>query len=454
MELLVPVSDSRPKVQELSQLRSLHESRLFLIFDENLDIYIHFDPESYEWRGLVIRINETIMFEGRDMSVWKACGACNVWKLDPKIVRERLFHSNVVMNNGNRNRITLHVQYAEKGTGETTVLGQEETLPCFEVLAEQERKAMAFDPAPEKEVSLSYPIYSLLNVRLRNFTLPTKSIVLSSLDFQASKSFCELVRNPQIIISSIKYELVDGVSAVSMAPMCPTTFPLVMSQYDSFSIIYRLVENKQRSQRIRITIEYQLTSGAHVYPVVTSWDTEVSSRKSGAGTSVYQPPSQPNTTYTTPYAASVPFFGNSLTPNANHFESTVSLHQQIQPKFNANVSFTFFEPAVVVSVGRKFTLRLLVSNSSQYALNLVVYYSSMRAQEIHDLRRRRQYDGIVLLSNDYKVPIIYPGETYELELHCIAFIPGYYHRLRGLKVVDLDTKAVQEIGHSISILAS
>ncbi|AAS54800.1 AGR310Cp [Eremothecium gossypii ATCC 10895] len=454
MELLLPVSDSGPEARELSSLRGLHESRHFLIFDENLPIYLHYDPQSYEWRGLVIRINETVMFEGRDRSIWRVCGEDNVWKLDPEIVRERLFHSNVVMNNGNRNRITLHVLYTEKGMGATIVPGQEKTLPCFEALAEQELKAMVVDSAPEKEASLSYPIYSLLNVRLRNFTLPTKSIVLSSLDFQASKSFCELVRDPQISISFIKYELVDGVSAVSLAPMCSTKFPLVMSQYDSFSIIYRLVENKQRSQRIRITIEYQLTSDAHVYPVVTSWDTEVSSRRMGAGTAVYQPPSQSNTTYTTPYAASVPFFGNVLTSSANHLESTVSLHQQIQPKFNANVSFTFFEPAVLVSVGRKFTLRLLVSNSSQCAINLVVYYSSIRAKETHDMRRRRQYEGIVLLSNDYKVPIIYPGETYELELHCIAFIPGYYHHLRGLKVVDLDTKAVQEIGHSISILAS
>ncbi|AET41501.1 Trs65p Ecym_8216 [Eremothecium cymbalariae DBVPG len=456
MELLLPVSEESLDCQPLSYIRALHELRQFLIFDEDLAIYLHFDAELFQFKKLTVYINEAIIFESHNFDIWQNINgsAQLLLKLDSKLVRHNMFRTNVVMNNGNRNKITFQVQYTEVCqdmlSSSPKYLCNDDLLPSFEQVRLGNNKSEEVTVSPEPaEIKLQYNIHSLLNVRLRKFTLKSKNMILSSLDFQTSKLFREVVDDPEITVNFISYELIDGLSSVVIEPLSEIEFPLVLTHYDSYSINYGLSKNKTHPHRGRIVIKYQLKNKDQKHQIITSWDTDLSPKKPVQQSNALSvPPASQPQSYLTPYMGSVSMFGGYSQKYAG---STTSL-QPPQSRLLSNVVFKFINHSIVSPVGCKFSLHLQIHNSSLYSLNLVVYYSSLRSRESHDNRRKRIYEGIILLSNDFKVPIIEPGETYELELSCIGIIAGYYNILRGLKVVDLGTKEVVEIGRNVSIL--
>ena len=67
-------------------------------------------------------------------------------------------------------------------------------------------------------------------------------------------------------------------------------------------------------------------------------------------------------------------------------------------------------------------------------------------------RQRQMTEGLILLSNDYKVPIINPHESYFVDLSFVAIRAGYYSTLNTLKLIDLKTQECIEIGRAVSVL--
>lgn len=61
-------------------------------------------------------------------------------------------------------------------------------------------------------------------------------------------------------------------------------------------------------------------------------------------------------------------------------------------------------------------------------------------------------DGIVLLSNDHKLPTIPISETFCTNLEFFAVQSGYFHSIPGLKVLDLNTQEVLNIGVGLRVL--
>ncbi|AMD22164.1 HGL176Wp [Eremothecium sinecaudum] len=457
MKLLVPISDLDLSLETpLEELETLHCSRRFVIFDENLPVYLHYNPTSCKPKKLTVNINEAVVYEGSDASIWKAAGppGFRLWKLDEQLIRNKIFHTNLCMNNSNKNRMTLKLEYQVIDENEvpTTFVPDNEILPTFKQLKLHEKRPN--DVVNEnvlKEEFVSLPIHTLLTMRLRNLTLSSRNTILSSLDFQASMAICEFIPDPEMMISSIRYELVDDISSVVVYPMWEIEFPLTVTKFDSHSINYQLPENKNRPHRVRITVEYQLKREHQMHPIVTVWDTEVSLRKTiqTLRETSLALPSQPSTGYTTPYIGSTASFAGP--GGFQRYSSSASCLHQSGLKLGSGVTFKIRDLKEPVPCGREFPLILQIDNASTFSLNLVIYYSSVRAQQSQDIRLKMNYEGIILLSNDYKVPPIAPGETYEVELNCIGIIPGYYHNLRGLKVVNLDTNEVIHIGRNVSI---
>jgi hypothetical protein len=71
--------------------------------------------------------------------------------------------------------------------------------------------------------------------------------------------------------------------------------------------------------------------------------------------------------------------------------------------------------------------------------------------QLHN-KYRKIAEGIILLSNDYKIPVVPPRETYFADLRFIGIMSGYYGTLSGLKVLDLNTNELIEVGNGASVL--
>ena len=151
----------------------------------------------------------------------------------------------------------------------------------------------------------------------------------------------------------------------------------------------------------------------------------------------------------------------------------------------SNVKFKFINNNIKVVKGEKFTMRLQIINSSSSPLDLVVYYNntinptssvtnprnnsginnygmnnggvtipplSLETQYQLHKKHSKIAEGIILLSNDYKIPVVPPRETYFVDLRFIGIMSGYYGTLSGLKVLDLNTNELIEVGNGASVL--
>lgn len=571
--------------------------RQFIFFDEHFTIHLWFhkyhqetnDSKQVILGNFTVWINEAILIQGPTLDYFKELSK-NHWVLKENICSNYIFKSNVVMNNGYDNIIRFQVNYhinkdvftdsdsstiSAKGDLESTVQQQSELslnddpddsiLPSFEpvYIWDQTRTTKNINKhvalqngthhlgqvsnCPNTEPHLlefQYPIYSLLNMRLRNSHLKSQYCILTSLDFQTSRSLTHLCNKYSIPLDGthfkfdlIKLELINKESInthdshIEIKSVNDQEFqnktkdraPLIVYPYDSFSMAYKLPpplisndpyrmtqdfnddENLDiKPHRVRITLKYLVHLDTDLqFNILTKWETDITIRRklngrdplTGSNTGqLIQMANQANgsnvllnnsatlSRISTISLCSVAKFSNSAMVNStqNRFSGykTGQLVQQQQQQqqiivnpYNSNIKFKFVNDTMTAESGSKFILRLQITNMSSQPLDSVIYYNNQSPTSITQSinmpynglqtlerkatwiqRQRQMTEGLILLSNDYKVPIINPHESYFVDLSFVAIRAGYYSTLNALKLIDLKTQECIEIGRAVSVL--
>lgn len=478
MDCYIPLDNSIDN-EDLTSLERSHKLRNFIIFDEDLKIVLR---SKNKLKTITVWINDAKVYESAVADVFTCRGS--IWQLKDRSSRS-FFRSSVVMNNGYSNEIKLLFEYEETGDlaqDATTANGgskheYEDFLPSFEpvsweeqLVGETQQLALKDEESQSKEslksFELLYPIYSLLNMRLRNSLLKPAHSILSSLDFQTSKASIQLSEKllpnvgdkaPFVLeFETVKFELVEKSNHIAINPVCPFQLPFECAPYDGWSLSYELPlvsgNPSSRPHRVRITIRYALVLAelSQRLPVTTTWETEVTLKKPMISSAI----SQASSAISTPK-----LYG--LLPRTPMLGSTTSL---VNNKLN-NVKFKFLSNKIIATKGQNFTLKLQISNTSTSSLDMVVYYNSKPPVPGHSSsplplqkqfqiykRYRKISEGIILLSNDCKIPTVEPNETYLADLSFVGVMSGYYPTLAGLKMVDLKTNEVIDIGQGASVL--
>lgn len=471
MECYIPL-DRLIANDDIAQLAESHESRKFVLFDEDLKIVLR---SKAMLRRFEAWINDAKVYSSSIDSTFDCVG--DVWQLKSGICARHFFRSSVAMNNGYNNHIKFTIDYDESSENDqtTTPLNEDvsesddDILPSFEPVSWESSiikhtKHLDLESASQaktKRTELVYPIYSLLNMRLRNSSLRPRHSVISSLDFQTSKASIQLSQKYlpkqsfELVFQEVLYELVDKDTHIPLNPICPLKTPFKCVAYDSWSLTYQLpIVSGTTPHRVSITLNYILSIPEIQLqiPVMTKWETDVTLKRPMSSNSI----SQVSSAISTPR-----LYG--ISPRNNVLNSTISL---VNNKSN-NVRFKFVTNKVVVTKGEKFTLQLQIFNSSASALNMVVYYNNkvpLPDQQSSPVPLDKQFqlykrqckvsEGIILLSNDYKIPTIEPHETYLVDLDFIGIMSGLYSTLSGLKMIDLKTSEVIEIGQGCSIFVN
>lgn len=489
MECYIPLDNSIPSDNVQSNKES-HKLRKFIIFDEELKIILHIENrKAVRPHQFAVWINDAKVYQSRLMDSFNPVDKeHSIWELKADICAHNLFRSSVVMNNGYNNQIKFYIEYADciiqheedqQVNGETDASEEEaDFLTSFEPVSSWEtsitestvRESKPDTPKEEakiESITLKYPIFSILNVRLRNSLLKSRHFIISSLDFQTSKAsdqfgkkFLSSANNTkpfQMEFEEVLYELVDRGSHFGLDPICPFSVPFRAVAYDSFSFSYKLPlipgsSTNITPHRVKITLKYRLLIDniPVKLPIITTWETDVTLKRPIGNSTI----SQASSAISTPR-----LYG--ISPRMSMLGSTTSF---VNNKLN-NVKFKFINSKITVTKGEKFTMRLQIINSSSSSLDMVVYYnnkisppnystSSLPLEKQYQLykRYRKIMEGIILLSNDYKVPIIGSNETYFVDLDFIGIMSGYYSTLSGLKIVDLETNELIEIGLGASVL--
>ncbi|KAM3164807.1 Trs65 [Lachancea thermotolerans] len=455
MKILLPLDkhlDSGPESIENS-----HEDRKFIVFNEDLRVFFKGDQARIE--SISVFINEACVYSSSQPARSIKEREHDLWELHRSIVVDHIFNSNIVMNNGHKNTLRIVVEYrscAGRSTPQNARSSPDlsDLLPSFEPLnagrtasASPQKMSM-----PELQTAeLAFPIHSLLNARLRSVAVHTNQCIFSSLDLQSSKSchtmmtLYDLARI-RMSIKEIDYRIVRNFSSVPVKPLCQLKLPLEMGLWDSYSVNYQLPQTKNLdSHRVRVSLYYILEVGNYNFVVRTCWETDVNVRKQSAPTAL---PSQPTSIISTPM----------LTPSMKFASSVNSL---VANKLN-NVKFKFLTSRITCRKGFKFSLPLQIVNQSQSPLEIVVYCTNSAIQPQGQLPVEKEYqmhkrwmkitEGIVLLSSDHKLPTIPVSETFCANLEFVAIQSGYYHSIPGLKVLDLNTQEIMNVGNGVKVL--
>ncbi|QLL33562.1 hypothetical protein HG536_0E04730 [Torulaspora globosa] len=480
MDCYIPLDNSIDN-EDLASLERSHKLRDFIIFDEDLKIVLY---SKNKLKTFTVWINDAKVYESSMADTFNCRGS--IWQLKDSKSSRSFFRSSVVMNNGYSNEIKLLVEYqetADSAQHATTPNGRpkqeyEDFLPSFEpvsweeqLIGETQQLALKDEELQSNEslksFELIYPIYSLLNMRLRNSLLKPAHSILSSLDFQTSKASIQLSEKflpnsgdkaPFLLeFEDVRFELVEKDNHIALNPVCTLQVPFECAPYDGWSLGYELplvagnVSNS-RPHRVRITIRYALVLAElkQRLPVTTTWETEVTLKKPMISNAISQASS----------AISTPKLYGTM-PRTPMLGSTTSL---VNNKLN-NVKFKFLSNKIVTTKGQNFTLKLQISNTSNSSLDMVVYYNSkppIPGQSSSPLALQKQFqiykryrkisEGVILLSNDCKIPTVEPNETYLADLSFVGVMSGYYPTLAGLKMVDLKTNEVIDIGQGASVL--
>lgn len=547
MECYIP-ADCTIDNSDYDSLKRSHENRQFIIFDEQFKLILYSNnQERLKLVSFNVWINESLMLECTKMDRLFDIidnGTKQTWIMKPNVCADDLFRSTVVMNNAYDNHIKFIFKYQnvnattieqihtdDKDTDNTVYLesfepiymwskqeDNKETAAQSTKTNESEENSTAGSSTEEEEVEsietlcLEFPIYSLLNMRLRNTSLDSKQHIISSLDFQTSKAATQLAnkysQSPntnkmEFQFDEVLYELVDRNSHIRLNPIIPLEIPFKAFTHDSFSICYKLplLSNQgpynATPHRVRIKLIYNIilsydttdspsSSQQVTLPVLTSWETDVTIKKPTdysvlsrvASTSVLSTPKLISNSKRFPSLATHLNYSNanismnSNLNNSNWIQQQNSMTSLVNNKTDT-VKFKFLNNNLQVSKGEKFHMRLQIVNCSNAPLDLVVYYNNNKNSSLAlgaignnstfaTLPPTKQYqiyrkfskvtEGIILLSNDYKVPMIQPKETYFVDLSFIAVMSGYYSTLSALKVLDLHTNELIEVGLSASIL--
>ncbi|CCH59481.1 hypothetical protein TBLA_0B06580 [Henningerozyma blattae CBS 6284] len=301
-------------------------------------------------------------------------------------------------------------------------------------------------------------------------------------------------------------------SHITINPICPLSLPFEVSENDSFSLGYKLplftssstiplsqpplsysnlnisnlpsnnvtsTSNQLNSQhRIRVTLNYSFVSASlpnTLIPISTCWETDVTLKRNTTSSNRFRTLSQ-----TSSLIYSVPKFGNlPITNSSTSLLQNSSMNNASNNNLNRflNVKFKFLNNNIKVTKGKRFILRLQIINLSNSALDLVIYYNNNTNNQLTNgisspinangsinkpLSLDKQYqfhkkfsnliEGIILKSNDFKLPLINSNESYFVDLNFIGIISGYYSSLNGLKVLDLQSNEMFEIGNNVSVL--
>ncbi|SMN21456.1 similar to Saccharomyces cerevisiae YGR166W TRS65 Subunit of TRAPPII, a multimeric guanine nucleotide-exchange factor for Ypt1p [Maudiozyma saulgeensis] len=576
MDCYIPLDSTIPN-NDYVALKESHSKRQFVIFDEQLKLVLHSKNDLETDKAIALKsfsvwINDSMMLESTDNSLFDVDTTQNNWVMKSTVCAEQLFRSTVVMNNAYDNHIKFKFQYStvddknnvyvntsnnNKVERENAVDDDDDYLPSFEpihiwsqinekdnetrnqVTEEEEEQEEEQEVTNENqeitqsssgtepvELILEFPIYSLLNMRLRNTSLDSKQHIISSLDFQTSKAATQLnnkytttqknnnYRAMEFKFDEVLYELLDRNSHIRLDPIVPLEIPFTAHTHDSFSICYKLPLLKNSSNntphRVRVKLIYKVIISTNqtsqtdkvlevCLPVLTSWETDVTIKKPidnnvlsrATSSSVLSTPNLVSNNKKFPSLAthlnysnsnfSTMSSGNLLYNSSNNLQQN-SMTSLVNNKMD-NVKFKFLNNNLQVSKGEKFHMRLQIVNSSNVPLDLVVYYNNNKNSSLAlgsaggnnnnnngtsgnntfaTLPPTKQYqiyrkfskvtEGIILLSNDYKVPVIKPKQTYFVDLSFIAIMSGYYSTLSALKVLDLQTNELIEVGLGASIL--
>lgn len=539
MECYIPIDDTIDNFN-YNSLKKSHENRQFIIFDEQLKLILYSNNKTKsKLVSFNVWINDSLMLEcANTESLFDTIDndTEQTWIMKPNVCADDLFRSTVVMNNAYDNHIKFIFKYqnANEGTPKEISSDSQDTddtvyLESFEPIymwSKHEEKKESVVQSTKSNISeenvttssttnehdntetlsLEFPIYSLLNMRLRNTSLDNKQQIISSLDFQTSKAATQLANKyskknqMEFKFDEVLYELVDRNSHIRLNPIIPLEIPFKAFTHDSFSICYKLplLSNQgpynATPHRVRIKLIYRIilnydleTSSQQVtLPVLTSWETDVTIKKPTdhsvlsrvASTSVLSTPKLISNSKRFPSLATHLNYSNanismnSNLNNSNWVQQQNSMTSLVNNKTDT-VKFKFLNNNLRVSKGEKFHMRLQIVNCSNAPLDLVVYYNNNKNSSLAlgstgnnstfaTLPPTKQYqiyrkfskvtEGIILLSNDYKVPMIQPKETYFVDLSFIAIMSGYYSTLSALKVLDLQTNELIEVGLSASIL--
>ncbi|CAL9733948.1 trafficking protein particle complex II-specific subunit 65 [Monosporozyma servazzii] len=564
----VPLNNEEPN--------SVTRNRQFILFDEHFTIHLWRDNndetrndtmDDLKLTKFTVWINEAIMIQGNALEYFELMEPGH-WCMKDEVCQEQLFRSSVVMNNGYDNVIKFQIQYAidgivvsDESEGHLTPnsLDQDyihEFLPSFEpvytwqttnaskpssrdltppveeaeILSKQETERLKGINTSEQIIEFQYPVYSLLNMRLRNSNLKSQYCILTSLDFQTSRSLIQLcakynipINETRLIFNMVKLELINKrsynekshieIPTIELNNPSNYEFPLVALPHDSFSMAYKLPpltpddvvkdhENiDMKPHRVMVTLNYivELNNDMKL-PIITRWETDVTIKRKpcrdliGNGGNLKSSHTNGNgillnnnatlSRISTISISSTARFHNNTASNTNQNRlsgykpgsSSLSQLQSINttsPLFN-NIKFKFMNDTIIVNSGDTFTLRLQITNLSPQPLDLVIYYNNQTptAQSTNSVARtivplqtlekktvwiqkqRQIAEGLILLTNDYKVPLIQSHESYFVDLSLVAIRSGYYSTLNALKLLDLKTQECVEIGRAVSVLVN
>lgn len=418
--MVIPVGDFTINDKGVSVSDKL--SRSFIFFGEELPVFItSTETLNRQLHSITINLKDALVQIDKNADCIIKHND-HVWQLDSSFIRKTVFNSDYLVNNtGQQGRICFRFHYMKQMPKiEETLLEANDLLPSFKPLTESLSVPTTL-PVPSQPQLLTktveLPVYSLMNMRLRNVAIrPTRnsstSQVISSLDFQLARKFEEFFADePSVTIESLSYELCDGNFKLPLEPMEKMVeFPLNMKRHDAYTINYCLQDS---TRIINVTINYKIGS---TYNIHTSWETEVCLGKPAASKSVVS--------------------SNTSTPT---FYSAPKIQL---PRVLALAQFHFLQQRVVVKKGVPFKVTLQIENTTPRKLNLVIYHHPKTA-----LART-----LVLITNDLKIPLLYPGSTFQCELEIIAITKAYHHNTKGIKVVDLDASDVADLGSSLSVL--
>ncbi|KAL3229735.1 hypothetical protein RNJ44_01871 [Nakaseomyces bracarensis] len=504
MECLIPIErgivNGTVDDTVLERLRESHKQRDIIVFDECLEMYLYFPDGSTRVDVASVWINDALVLEtfGGDNFIQVECETGKMLKLNEKTSTRHIFRSSVVMNNGYNNILKLRISYIDdierKLNGNGNIENEASNgdkysddddsdvyLPSFEPVyswvpaepltneKDEDKQGESGDKTQDedhdyKSVELSFPIYSLINMRLRNTSLDNISAIISCLDFQTSKAAEKFVTKHRgfnsfkMEFEKVSYNLMSRKSQTEIDAVCDFPMPMTMSLHDSYSISYKLPlvqKNQTYPHHVKINLKYDLVLGEKRFPVNTIWETDVTLKRAINSSFL------PNSSSASNLAVNQVGRPYGVSPKVGYSSPSTSslLYNKLK-----TVKFSILNNNLKVVAGKKFILRLQIVNTSPSPLDLVVYYNnqSPSVNNSNNLSLERQFqlykrykkitEGIILLSNDYKIPMIDPHETYFVDLSFIAIMSGYYPSLAGLKLLDLKTNELIEIGQNASIL--
>ncbi|SSD61369.1 uncharacterized protein SCODWIG_03130 [Saccharomycodes ludwigii] len=306
--------------------QELELKRKFVIFDEILPVYVvHLKKNNciyLENPTLSFQINSTKLYSSNaelkeirnindnqkdTITIYKVLNLKDIFQ-------HFVYKNNMVMNNGRNNKISITLSYIERshnGHDDTAGNSASETynsgfITSFEPLspfvnmensANNTTNSTDTLLAKKNHTFKNFPIYSVLNFRLRNVSLMRLKKIISSLDLQPSKTLVYLrekyggggdTSNLYLKIIDISYFLIND-SFLQLDPMINTdddvnsiinpNESIFLTTDKSFTVNYDLPF--QTSNQIKISIRYLVNYCDTEYiEIETVWETQVNVNKS------------------------------------------------------------------------------------------------------------------------------------------------------------------------------